>query len=271
MIQKTSSVTGILVSSLTFLEPNKLLMKLLTLANAGAFVLAFSQLSAQVDTTIVGNRTMMRLDWGQLSSAPSTESNSTTVEPCTSFGYNGKTYAVTEIGDQCWMAESMAARIDSTGAMLTYGNTDWATESAAGPTYYYDSSTGKTVYNSAAANLVCPSGWHLPSIAEYYTMRDYIVQTYGLTNSTAALAIKDETWGAAYHNFLGWNAQNAGYNYLVTAAGAASTGNGNYWATSEKYMVTRGGGGIGLIDVKTVSDDAASGKQVRCVRSMATE
>jgi uncharacterized protein (TIGR02145 family) len=95
---------------------------------------------------------------------------------------DGRNYKTITIGSQTWMAENLAYLPSITSA---------ETSSSTEPCYYvYDYegtkvSEAKTtdgyadygvLYNWTAAMNICPSidGWHLPSIAEWITLKDYL-------------------------------------------------------------------------------------------------
>jgi len=82
--------------------------------------------------------------------------------------YEGKTYELVEIGDQCWFAENM----DHDDGC---GDVTWITSNLANSEnydvgwcgYYNDNGTERTeyglLYQWSAANLICPDGWRLPT------------------------------------------------------------------------------------------------------------
>ena len=128
---------------------------------------------------------------------PSVDVVDETGQPCpgtpTVTDYDGNVYNTVQIGQQCWMKENLRTTHYSDGStILTSGNT--VSETAP---YYYDNLSGGSIniplsargylYNWPAAmhgassstsvpsgvQGVCPTGWHLPSDAEWTMMTDY--------------------------------------------------------------------------------------------------
>ena len=93
---------------------------------------------------------------------------------------DGNLYSYKTIGTQVWMTENLAylpsvvgpgTGSNSTAYYYVYGydGSDVATAKA---TDNY--STYGVLYNWTAAQSACPSGWHLPSDAEWTTLTDYL-------------------------------------------------------------------------------------------------
>ncbi len=80
---------------------------------------------------------------------------------------DGRTYNTVQVGSRCWMKENLNYNV--TGSYC-YGN-DPLNCAAYG-----------RLYTWSAALTVCPSGWHLPSYAEWEQLVNYVV-TYGFPNS----------------------------------------------------------------------------------------
>jgi len=93
----------------------------------------------------------------------------------------GNTYKTIKIGNQVWMAENLAflpsLNTETIGSSSTtiphyYVGADVQTVMEAKSTDYYK--TYGVLYNWPAAVNACPSGWHLPSIAEWNILIDYL-------------------------------------------------------------------------------------------------
>ena len=97
--------------------------------------------------------------------------------------YDGNEYPVVEIGSQCWTAVNMRATHYADGSDVPAGTTSNSSTTAP---YYYDHSSSSIplvqrgyIYNWPAAMKstntegtqgVCPTGWHVPTRADWQTM-----------------------------------------------------------------------------------------------------
>ena len=106
---------------------------------------------------------------------------------------NGNRYPVVQIGNQCWVRENMRTTNGLTsGNILNNACTSSVTLDNTSP-YYYNYCDADTMplelrgylYNQYAANLICPTGWHLPSKQEWIDMNKVIM---GNTNKTCMMA-----------------------------------------------------------------------------------
>lgn len=99
--------------------------------------------------------------------------------------YDGNVYHMVRLGTQCWMKENLRTTHypngeeipvfvdnDMTGTPYRYANGDVNI-------YGYNYNWHAAVYNVPATETsiiqgVCPNGWHLPSLAEWNTLRNYV-------------------------------------------------------------------------------------------------
>jgi uncharacterized protein (TIGR02145 family) len=90
------------------------------------------------------------------------------------------------------------------------------------------------LYNWETARTVCPSGWHLPSYAEWTTLTDYVGGS-----STAGTKLKSSTGWDAYSGVpagtdeYGFSALPGGSGYSV--GDFLSVGGSGYWWSASEY------------------------------------
>ena len=105
--------------------------------------------------------------------------------------FDNNIYQTVIIGSKCWMRENLRTRKYADSSSITYGDDD---QSNSEPYYYFPDNNESNVitygllYNWRAAMKngissdsdpsgvqgVCPNGWHLPSVAEWNQLSDYV-------------------------------------------------------------------------------------------------
>ncbi len=98
--------------------------------------------------------------------------------------FDGNIYHTLQLGNQCWMKENLRSTHYSDGTLISQGS---ITQSSTTTRYYYNPGNSQEygyLYNWPAAkgtsNVsannqgVCPSGWHLPSDAEWTQLTQYM-------------------------------------------------------------------------------------------------
>lgn len=93
---------------------------------------------------------------------------------------DGNTYGTVLIGDQCWMRENMRSTRANDGSLISLGyNLSYNT-----PYRYNPNNNSANVekygylYNSEAAQMICPTGWHLPTQEEFLLLMAYCSENY---------------------------------------------------------------------------------------------
>jgi uncharacterized protein (TIGR02145 family) len=200
---------------------------------------------------------------------------------------DGNTYPTVEIGTQCWTAKNMAylpsVVPSSTGDTevpyyYVYGYQGTSTTSAKATSNY---TTYGVLYNHLAAETACPTGWHLPTDTEQYTLENYL--STGTCNASrsnswdcdpagAKLAGTFSLWSDGtlrnHANFgeTGFNALPSGYRntdgsfyYLGTYTDfwSSSVSSSSAWYRNLGYSESR---------VNRLLSSKAYGFSVRCVR-----
>ena len=96
---------------------------------------------------------------------------------------DGNTYKTVTIGTQVWMAENLKTTkcIDNTSIPQVTDNTEWINLNTPGYCWYNNDADANraiygALYNWHAVNTdkLCPTGWHIPSNAEWITLRTYL-------------------------------------------------------------------------------------------------
>jgi len=172
---------------------------------------------------------------------------------------DGKSYKYVEIGEQTWMAEN-----------LNYRGTEPDT---LGRCYGDDPANCKTygrLYNWAMANTVCPSGWHLPSEAEWD-----ILMTAVDRSSTALKAKSGWSKDGQPTNGTddyGFSALPGGYVQSDGGGRFQSIGsNGGWWSSSEHSNLSGTYGevtywAIGNSGVSRYNERKSGLYSVRCIK-----
>lgn len=126
-----------------------------------------------------------------------------------------KIYAITQIGDQYWMAENLDFESASSAG---------ADPEKHGRAYYWqDAMQGASSSDAVPSGVqgVCPAGWHLPSDAEWQVME----QSLGMSSEQAAASGAVANRGAGFGDMLksttGWSesgngSNSSGFNALPT-------------------------------------------------------
>lgn len=163
-----------------------------------------------------------------------------------------KTYKYVTIGKQVWMAENLAYE-PSNGKYWAYGNDEGKVAKYG---YLYDWQTAKNV---------CPTGWHLPSDAEWD-------QLTGFVGSNKGTKLKAKSGWSSNGNGTddyGFSALPGGYRYANGTFGYI--GYEGYWWSSTEYGPDIVGTRYMRYNYGTVSRSHLSkswGFSVRCVRDL---
>lgn len=178
--------------------------------------------------------------------------NTTEMEcPETVTDIEGNTYDVVKIGNQCWMAQNMRylpSVVDhNTGSYTTpyyyvYGyNGNNVSEAKA--TVYYDiygvlynwpaamNGSASSSSNPSGVQGVCPTGWHLPSVAEWTQLTNFlggVVSAGGKLKETGTEHWNSPNTGAT--NETGFTARPGSYRNNIGAT--FDPGVYGYWWTS---------------------------------------
>ena len=184
-------------------------------------------------------------------------------QPCpgneTVTDYDGNVYNTVKIGEQCWMKENLKTTHYADGTEITLGNS--ATLSNTVPYRYCPNFDANNVAsygylynwvatmrgmegtnnNPSGVQGVCPTGWHIPSNAEWTQLTDYVssVPAYscnGVLSSISKSLAATFGWRSSSSNCVPGNDQSlnnlTGYN-AIPAGGNGGFSSGFYvWSAS---------------------------------------
>ncbi len=215
-------------------------------------------------------------------------------EPCPGTlsvtDYEGNLYNTMQIGNQCWMRENLRTTHFPNGTTIPNGIASGMSLSSP---YYYDYSshplpleTRGYLYNWPAAMAACPTGWHLPSDAEWADLASYMSnQSYYVcgedTNHIAKALASIEGWrpNSNYdvcspgnqilhtNNVSGFSAIPAG-NYLYDGSFQGLGDNTGFWSSTESTATNAWVRGLtsGNVNMYRNNTFRYYGYSVRCLR-----
>src|SRR5574344_208767 len=267
-------------------------LKKVSLATFLTFVLSFSSVFAQNDTMYIMKSVAIAGQYNvntEVNSVifykPTLEGNNTNngdivFNPNITYGsmtdIDGNTYKTVTIGTQTWMAENLKVTkyndgiaipnvTDNTawgelttGALCDYGNTPSNSETYGKLYNWYAVKTGK----------LCPTGWHVPSDAEWTELTDYLGGT-----SVAGDKLK-ETGSTHWSNLRTGATNETGFTalpggYRLSSGSFLDIGSdGSWWSATEShtdYAWSRSMN-YGSSDVDRGTNHKELGFSVRCVR-----
>jgi uncharacterized protein (TIGR02145 family) len=194
------------------------------------------------------------------------------LEPCggqSAVVFDGHTYALEAIGNQCWFKENLRTDNYRNGDAIpgNLTNDQW-TSTSFGAQAVYDNTPASLAtygrlynwYTVKDARGLCPSGFHVPSDEEWKELEG----TLG-GDSEAGAAMKTTSWGGT--NSSGFTALPGGFRSYLDGSFNGQGLNGLWWSSSPngsstwRYYLDLGSSGVFRRD-----NDTHYGFSVRCVR-----
>jgi uncharacterized protein (TIGR02145 family) len=133
---------------------------------------------------------------------------------------DGNTYNTVQIGNQVWMSENLKTSRYRNGGSIPYvvGNTDWQALRTGAWSYYDHDAANDAIYGklynwyTTLGDTLCPTGWHVPTDAEWTTLTNYLGGEYvagGKMKSTGITYWNSPNYSAT--NESGFSALPGGY------------------------------------------------------------
>ena len=183
--------------------------------------------------------------------------------------YAGVGYSTVQIGDQCWFAENLRTTtyLNSDTIPQNLSDGDWSSTTSGAMAFYDNVPTNSGLYNWYAvddARGLCPSGWHVPTDAEWTIMTDHL----GGESVAGGQMKSNYGWlfggnGTNSSGFSGLPGGNRDYDGTFNNGGYY----GIWWSSSPD-----GSGAWGRLlgsfneEVFRIDDNQRYGFSVRCVR-----
>ena len=171
---------------------------------------------------------------------------------------DGNVYNTVQVGSQCWMKQNLKTTKYRNGTAITYpgsNNTNWQNNTTGAYAWYNNDIANKTTYGAlynwyavTNTNNLCPTGWHVPTDAQWTALTDYVSsQSSYRCNTTAtyiakALAAKTN-WSTSSNTCAVGNNLNANNatNFTALPGGYRNadgsfnnvSSNGNWWSSSQ--------------------------------------
>jgi uncharacterized protein (TIGR02145 family) len=186
---------------------------------------------------------------------------------------DGKVYKTVTIGSQVWMAKNLAYLPSVVGPdtyshtepyYYVYGYNGTFVAAAKGTTNYQ---TYGVLYNWPAALTACPDGWHLPSVAEWTQLTDYL-------GGTSVAGGKMKETGTAH-----WDSPNTGATNssgFTALPGGCRFFDGSFWyigdvgfwwSSTQLHTDTAWTSDLSYLFSSRGSYSKGHGFSVRCVRN----
>jgi uncharacterized protein (TIGR02145 family) len=197
------------------------------------------------------------------------------------------TYNTVKIGTQIWMAENLKTTRLNTNTVIpeVTDNTAWTLLATPALCWFdNDAATYKPLYGAlynwftVLTGNLCPTGWHVPTDAEYNTMELYLgipladINLYDWRGTNQGSMIKSTTgWPAGQNgtNTTGFSGLPGGYRYAADGSFQALD-QWTYWWTATEHDATRAwyrrvdGDHT---DIYKASTEKRGGKYIRCVKN----
>jgi uncharacterized protein (TIGR02145 family) len=189
---------------------------------------------------------------------------------------DGNTYGTVKIGSQVWMTENLRVTKynDNTPIPLVTIDSVWSELTTPGYCFYDNTSNIDTInafgalynWHVVETDKLCPTGWHVPSDAEWSELTDYLgVMAGGRLKESAT-----DSWASPNTDAIDdthFTALPGGYRHNSgTFYNAGSSG--YWWGSTENFSSYAFSRSLGYdrSDVYRGSNTKSSGVSVRCVR-----
>jgi uncharacterized protein (TIGR02145 family) len=188
----------------------------------------------------------------------------------------GNLYKTVTIGTQQWMAENLKVSKYSDGTTIPNitDNTQWQNNTTGAWSYFKNDAANNTKYGklynwyAVSKTNVCPTGWHVPTDAEWTVLTDYLGGAHvagGKMKEVGTTSWSSTIWGSTNKSLFtglpgGYRYDDGDYSSIGLIGRWWSSSEGN--ATNAWYIDLPNDGGMAY----SYKDYKSFGFSVRCLR-----
>jgi len=206
----------------------------------------------------------------------------TTATSQTAIDIDGNNYKAVQIGTQVWMSENLKTSRYRNGGSIPYvvGNAGWQALTTGAWSYYNHDESNNAVYGklynwfTTLGDTLCPTGWHVPSDAEWTTLTTYL-------GGVSVAGGRMKSIGTTYWNSPNTGATNESGFSVLPGGGRYNNGsffsigvNAYLWSSSENSYFNDGyGRGLSYNNGNVESfgpydgyDNKSVGYSIRCLK-----
>lgn len=213
-----------------------------------------------------------------------TAQTATDAPACTgTVDYEGHTYNVVKIGNQCWMAENLRVANANSAVYKDEANNEnlfgrlytwYAALGSASETALVDVHVSQDQNAAKYVRGICPQGWKIPTSADFQTLADYAQEIAAIKSSNASHWLATELGT----NTTGFDARGAGLYNSATARYENLLTSTYFWTCDGAFNIGADPAGQASSMAVTYFCDnfmntpgnAQDKKSVRCIRNDAT-
>lgn len=234
--------------------------------NNGAIRVANKALFVHANHAVIsGTLSLTRLSETKTASFVITVESEDTEPPITVTDIDGNEYQTVKIGNKIWMAENLRTSKLNDNTVIPYVSDEnvWSSTTTLALSIYNnnlnkEADTYGILYNWYAVNTgkLCPTGWHIPTSAEWRAMEDYLAATghnydgtflsqsnpearkvakslasTSLWTATSVTGAAGNTDFPAFRNKSGFNAKPGGFRHNVGRF-ESKLDHGHWWTAS---------------------------------------
>lgn len=190
---------------------------------------------------------------------------------------DGNAYNTVTIGTQIWMKENLKTTRfrDGTAIPNITDNTEWTNQTTGAYCWYNNDTANKTTYGAlynwytvVDSRKLCPTGWHVPKVAEWTRLTTYLggeivaggkLKAITLWNSPNTDADNSSGFTALPGGFRGYS---PGYYDYISNNGYWWSASADYATTAWGYILNNNGSRVRLSNLYGKN----LGYSVRCIR-----